>query len=486
MSEGRDVPDPTKEEVSEKKKEHENTSRPNQGQADESTDSLDQDKKQKATPSQASPRREEPLVINLSSAPQGPPLSPYPYPYHYSQPFMSPLPYNLGASPNETTSPSHSKTSLGGGLHSSPVPYPFYAYPYYPPPPPPPPPPTTKPTSGTESASGGATRIASSEQRDNRKKEKDSQTVQQEKDANKNTHVEKPKSDEHTPAPDSQHLTSHGSGYPTPSPGGYYHPLPPPYYYPPPYGQYPYQYPPPGPYLPPYGRDPVGQSVHNHYTGETNSAAPVAASPQQVNKGDDDDNNASDGVLPIYVRSSVVSKEILERRRRKNSSARAHEAQKRERVAQILQKPEHERTHEEISLLEKVSRSRERKNNRSRERAVQVHTKILAILEKPPEERTNHEIQFLNIHMNRKKHKYEGDRLRRQRYKSLGFNARSKVKLGLNARGPLPSNLKERIEEHVAESYSGGSNTSAAVGTSRLTPHAYNPQPMMNYFCHPE
>lgn len=88
--------------------------------------------------------------------------------------------------------------------------------------------------------------------------------------------------------------------------------------------------------------------------------------------------------------SYVLTKEILK------ASARAHEAQKRDLVAAILQKPERERTAAEVRLVEKVFQSRKRKNHRSRERAIEVKAKVDAILEKPADN-----------HLNRKKRKYE-------------------------------------------------------------------------------
>jgi hypothetical protein len=48
------------------------------------------------------------------------------------------------------------------------------------------------------------------------------------------------------------------------------------------------------------------------------------------------------------------------------------------------------------------------------------------------------EVQFLDSALESKKRKNDGDRLRRQRLKELGFSAKHVVKPGISARGPLP------------------------------------------------
>jgi len=111
----------------------------------------------------------------------------------------------------------------------------------------------------------------------------------------------------------------------------------------------------------------------------------------------------------------------------------------RSRITEIEQKPEEERTEEEMHIWQQYEQRRQRKNNRSRERALEKKEEIDRILAKPDKKRSKIEKQFLETALSAKKRKNEGDRLRRQRLKELGLSTKGTgIKPGISARGPLP------------------------------------------------
>lgn len=259
--------------------------------------------------------------------------------------------------------------------------------------------------------------------------------------------------------------------YPPPY-GGY-----PPYYHGyPPYGVYPPHYPPH--MMPPYGApgmapDPSsptrpsyppmpGYAPHNYppsspmatgpgYPGGMHDAPHGGPSSDpfdehKENADDDQDNDASaedaaaGARLKIYIKPNVpASQEVLDRRARKNGQSRARAARQRERVAQIEQKPESERTPEEQHLFELHQMRRKKKNDRSRDRAVEKKEEIDRILAKPESSRTRIEKQFLEQALGAKKRKNEGDRLRRSRLKAMGMTGKNVGRPGIPARGPMPA-----------------------------------------------
>lgn len=157
----------------------------------------------------------------------------------------------------------------------------------------------------------------------------------------------------------------------------------------------------------------------------------------------DDDNIVPGAVtarLKTYIKPRTPStREVLDRRARKNAQSRARAAKLRLRIAEIEMKPEDERTEEEIHLWQQYESRRQRKNDRSRERALEKKEEIDRILAKPDKKRTKIERQFLETALSAKKRKNEGDRLRRQRLKELGLATKGTgIKPGISARGPLP------------------------------------------------
>ena len=80
-----------------------------------------------------------------------------------------------------------------------------------------------------------------------------------------------------------------------------------------------------------------------------------------------------DGViLKVYIKpSQAASKEVLDRRSRKNAQSRSRAAKHRQRIAEIESKPEELRTQEEKEVYELYATRKQRKNDRSRERALE-------------------------------------------------------------------------------------------------------------------
>jgi len=144
--------------------------------------------------------------------------------------------------------------------------------------------------------------------------------------------------------------------------------------------------------------------------------------------------------LKTYIKPRIPStQEVLDRRSRKNAQSRARAAKLRERIIEVENKPESERTEEERTIYQQYEARRQRKNDRSRERALEKKEEIDRILSKPEKKRTKIEKQFLETALSAKKRKNEGDRLRRQRLKELGLSSKGTgVKPGISARGPLP------------------------------------------------
>lgn len=136
--------------------------------------------------------------------------------------------------------------------------------------------------------------------------------------------------------------------------------------------------------------------------------------------------------------------DIMNRKIRKNSQSRHRAARLREKVDTIKVKGEG-MTEEEAQLYNTVEERRSRKNNRSRERALEKKAELDRITAKPENERTPEEKEILDIAVNAKKRKNEGDRLRRERIKKMGLKSkppgmsiRSRPRKPLSGEGILP------------------------------------------------
>eukprot|EP00578_Thalassiosira_sp_NH16_P019827 CAMPEP_0181096084 /NCGR_PEP_ID=MMETSP1071-20121207/10847_1 /TAXON_ID=35127 /ORGANISM="Thalassiosira sp., Strain NH16" /LENGTH=498 /DNA_ID=CAMNT_0023178475 /DNA_START=85 /DNA_END=1582 /DNA_ORIENTATION=- len=207
-------------------------------------------------------------------------------------------------------------------------------------------------------------------------------------------------------------------GYPPPPPG--YYPPPPPGYYPPP--GHPNHLPPPRPQVPPVGElDPS--------TGTFIYGGPPPSQPGPAKRSR----------LRIKTPQDIMNRKI-----RKNSQSRHRAARLRDKVDTIKSKGE-ELTEEEAQLYDTVEERRHRKNNRSRERALEKKAELERITAKPEDERTPQETEILNIAVNAKRRKNEGDRLRRERIKKMGLKSkppgmsiRSRPRKPLSGEGILP------------------------------------------------
>lgn len=180
-------------------------------------------------------------------------------------------------------------------------------------------------------------------------------------------------------------------------------------------------WPPSGPYdgAPPPYQDPYQQP----YNMAPEQDKPTRASTKEYSKVAYEEIPIADGgesktSLTFYVKSkATLPVDQAERRARKNSQSRARAAKLKERVKEIQEKPEHERTEEEKDVLSQFELRRKRKNDRSRERAIECKRELERILSKPENKRTQLETQFLEVKLGAKQAKNEGDRRRRQRLK---------------------------------------------------------------------
>jgi hypothetical protein len=168
------------------------------------------------------------------------------------------------------------------------------------------------------------------------------------------------------------------------------------------------------------------------------------------------------GVSKIFVRSKVRTQKGLDRRERKNASARANAASKRTLVEGLSERERSQMTPEEIDLMERSETARERKNRRSHESHTEKKNEIDRILSRKPEQRTPIEVKFLEQELSAKRRKNEGDRLRRLRLKELGYApSRNTGKIGVPARGPVPPNYPGASAASVSTATSTASATAA-------------------------
>lgn len=235
-------------------------------------------------------------------------------------------------------------------------------------------------------------------------------------------------------------------------------------YGPPPPMPYGGMYPPPfaNPYGPPlpYQQAPPHMPPPHYYDPNISSQGPYDPSGgggpqgyQQQGKNEENDDDEEDNTNPedelgtygaaarmkMYVKSKVPTRqEILDRRARKNAQSRARAAKLRERIGEIKNKPESERTEEEKAMIDQFESRRSRKNDRSRERAIEKKSEIDRILNKPERKRTKLEKQFLETALTAKQRKNEGDRLRRQRIKMMGKKGDGRGNVAYSGGGDIP------------------------------------------------
>jgi hypothetical protein len=265
-------------------------------------------------------------------------------------------------------------------------------------------------------------------------------------------------------------------GMPPPGYGGYYDPHSR-WMQPPPYGHYGAGYPPhhSAEHHESYAAEhskPHHNQHHPHHRGEEDNEPDNG--PSTAADDIDDAPNAGASVvsamrLKTYIKpiANVQSQDVLDRRARKNAQSRARATKMRSRIIDIEQKPEEERTEEELHIWEQFENRRARKNNRSRERAVEKKEEIDRILTKPDRRRTKIEKQFLETALTAKQRKNEGDRLRRQRLKELGLSTKGTgIKPGISARGPLPREYAH-LQVHRQHHH-----------------HHHPPQPLLPHFPH--
>jgi hypothetical protein len=133
-------------------------------------------------------------------------------------------------------------------------------------------------------------------------------------------------------------------------------------------------------------------------------------------------------------------------RKHKNLLSRQRTQASKERLASIADKPEWERTPEEVELLQNDALRRKHKNSMSKERAHKRRKMMAGISQKATHEQTQEEAMWLEEQTRKRQHKAEGDRLRRKRIKELGLDLkRYGGKPGITARGPLPAQYQELL-----------------------------------------
>ncbi len=199
---------------------------------------------------------------------------------------------------------------------------------------------------------------------------------------------------------------------------------------------------------------------------------------------DDEDKSSSQGQitpgantarLKTYIKPRApTTQDVLDRRSRKNLQSRSRAAKLRDRISEIEVKPVEERNEEEHQIWAQYEARRQRKNDRSRERAIEKKEEIDRILNKQDKKRSKIEKQFLETALGAKKRKNEGDRLRRQRLKSLGLKTKGTgVKPGISARGPLPA----QYSATGTPTYGMSDIPMSPLPTTGMPPHALHHHP---------
>lgn len=173
-----------------------------------------------------------------------------------------------------------------------------------------------------------------------------------------------------------------------------------------------------------------------------------------------------------------TSLDVTHRKERKNAQSRQRAARLRQKVESIKIKAEEEKLAEEdAKLYQTVEERRARKNNRSRERALEKKAEIERILAKPECERTKEELDCLEIANAAKKRKNEGDRLRRERLKSMGLKSKPPgVSILSRPRKPLLHGGENNILPYSAASPSPSSLVQLSEGAMGQMPPLHPPQ----------
>ena len=196
-----------------------------------------------------------------------------------------------------------------------------------------------------------------------------------------------------------------------------------------------------------------------------------------------------------------TSLDITSRKLRKNAQSRQRAARLREKVESIkikvaaataaeAQEDEQLLEEEDVKLYQTVEDRRARKNNRSRERAMEKKAEVERILAKPECERTKEELEAIDTAKAAKKRKNEGDRLRRERLKSMGLKSKPPgVSIISRPRKPLGISTggdNHLLHHHLTmtQQYGGGGGGGATPSPSpgggmslgRMTPILHHPQ----------
>jgi hypothetical protein len=188
-------------------------------------------------------------------------------------------------------------------------------------------------------------------------------------------------------------------------------PVPPtsvPYQYPY-YGHYPYYSPPP----PPHSY--YGVAYQHPYTTSHQENLQDSNHPVQNSQTVIENRHSGKTTNP---ENSMEDEKI---RQERNIQARKKEKELKNRIKMIAAKKD--KTKEEIQLCNAFEERRRRKNKRSRERTKEKKEEMNKLLAKPKEDLTEKEKSWLDFHLKAKKRKNEGDRLRRERLKSLGISS---------------------------------------------------------------
>lgn len=195
-----------------------------------------------------------------------------------------------------------------------------------------------------------------------------------------------------------------------------------------------------------------------------------------------------------------TSLDITSRKLRKNAQSRQRAARLREKVESIkikvaaataaeAQEDEQLLEEEDVKLYQTVEDRRARKNNRSRERAMEKKAEVERILAKPECERTKEELEAIDTAKAAKKRKNEGDRLRRERLKSMGLKSKPPGVSIISRPRRKPLGISTGGDNHllhhhlnITQQYGGGGGATPSpspgggMSLGRMTPIMHHPQ----------
>ena len=205
-------------------------------------------------------------------------------------------------------------------------------------------------------------------------------------------------------------------------------------YAPPPFPYYSYYPPPPPPnyhthFHPPHPFNAnIDDGKHQQENQDRNRLEESRHSHQESLPGSSTELDSSKASSSSLQQSSLkhrsyfpaYSEEDEKERGLKNEEARKKERDLKRRMKEIGAKREEDRTEEEREAYIIFEKRRVKKNKRSRERTKEKREEMQRILTIPERNRTEDEKIWLDIALRAKRRKNEGDRLRRERIKSLG------------------------------------------------------------------